>query len=96
MFGCKQVVVCGYGQVGKGCAQSLKAMGCIVYVTEIDPIRALQACMDGYQVVKLDVVIKNVDIVITASGKDDSISGYEAYTGKFQNFLKMQNLKISL
>ena len=50
MFGGKQVVVCGYGQVGKGCAQSLKAMGCIVYVTEIDPICALQACMDGYQV----------------------------------------------
>jgi len=68
MFGGKQVVVCGYGQVGKGCAQSLKAMGCIVYVTEIDPICALQACMDGYQVVKLDVVIKTVDIVVTASG----------------------------
>ena len=45
-------MVCGYGQVGKGCAQSLKAMGCIVYVTEIDPICALQACMDGYQVSK--------------------------------------------
>jgi len=68
MFGGKQVVVCGYGQVGKGCAQSLKAMGCIVYVTEIDPICALQACMDGYQVVKLDTVIKTVDIVVTASG----------------------------
>merc|ERR1711953_353329 len=74
MFGGKQVVVCGYGQVGKGCAQSLKAMGCIVYVTEIDPICALQACMDGYQVVKLDVVIKNVDIVITASGNKSVIT----------------------
>ena len=52
MFGGKQVVVCGYGQVGKGCCQSLKAMGCIVYVTEIDPICALQACMDGFQVSK--------------------------------------------
>ena len=53
MFGGKQVVVCGYGQVGKGCCQSLKAMGCIVYVTEIDPICALQACMDGFQVSKI-------------------------------------------
>ena len=58
MFGGKQVVVCGYGQVGKGCAQSLKAMGCIVYVTEIDPICALQACMDGFQVVKIDKYVK--------------------------------------
>ncbi len=48
-----QVVVCGYGQVGKGCAQSLKSMGCVVFVTEIDPICALQACMDGYQVSRI-------------------------------------------
>ena len=46
-------MVCGYGQVGKGCSLSLKNMGCVVYVTEIDPICALQACMDGFQVVKL-------------------------------------------
>lgn len=68
MFGGKQACVCGYGQVGKGCAQSLKAMGCIVFVTEIDPICALQACMDGFQVVKLSDVVKQVDIVITATG----------------------------
>lgn len=74
MFGGKQVVVCGYGQVGKGCCQSLKAMGCIVYVTEIDPICALQACMDGFQVVKLEAVIKNVDIVITASGNKSVVT----------------------
>ena len=49
-LGGKQVVVCGYGQVGKGCCQSLKSMGCIVYVTEMDPICALQACMDGFMV----------------------------------------------
>ena len=55
-----QVVVCGYGQVGKGCAQSLKSMGCVVFVTEIDPICALQACMDGFQVVKLSEVIKRI------------------------------------
>merc|ERR1719481_169014 len=58
MFGGKQVVVCGYGQVGKGCCQSLKNLGCVVYVTEIDPICAMQACMDGYMVVKLSQVIK--------------------------------------
>merc|ERR1719361_3091503 len=74
MFGGKRVVVCGYGQVGKGCAQSLKAMGCIVHVTEIDPICALQACMDGYQVVKIDNIVKNVDIVITASGNKSVIT----------------------
>ena len=45
-----QVLVAGYGQVGKGCCQSLKNLGCVVYVTEIDPICALQACMDGFQV----------------------------------------------
>ena len=49
-IGGKQVVVCGYGQVGKGCCQSLKSMGCVVYVTEMDPICALQACMDGFMV----------------------------------------------
>merc|ERR1719232_918381 len=74
MFGGKQVVVCGYGQVGKGCAQSLKAMGCIVYVTEIDPICALQACMDGFQVVKLTEVVQKVDIVITATGNKNVVT----------------------
>ena len=63
-----QVLVCGYGQVGKGCAQSLKSMGCVVFITEIDPICALQACMDGFQVVKLSEVVKQVDIVVTATG----------------------------
>ena len=47
------MVVCGYGQVGKGCCQSLKSMGCVVYVTEMDPICALQACMDGFLVRKM-------------------------------------------
>ena len=49
-LGGKHVGVCGYGQVGKGCCQSLKSMGCVVYVTEMDPICALQACMDGFMV----------------------------------------------
>jgi adenosylhomocysteinase len=74
MFGGKQVVVCGYGQVGKGCCQSLKSMGCVVYVTEMDPICALQACMDGFLVVKLSQVVKNVDIVVTATGNKSVVT----------------------
>merc|ERR1711953_1423865 len=74
MFGGKQVVVCGYGQVGKGCCQSLKSMGCVVYVTEMDPICALQACMDGFMVVKLSQVVKSVDIVITATGNKSVVT----------------------
>jgi adenosylhomocysteinase len=74
MFGGKQVVVCGYGEVGKGCCQSLRAVGCVIYITEIDPICALQACMDGYRVVRLDEVIKQVDILITATGSKGVIN----------------------
>ncbi|UJR27567.1 hypothetical protein I4U23_008848 [Adineta vaga] len=74
MFGGKQVVVCGYGEVGKGCCSALRGMGCFVYVTEIDPICALQACMEGYKVVRLEEVIKQVDIVVTASGSKCTIT----------------------
>lgn len=74
MFGGKQVVICGYGEVGKGCCQSLKAIGCVIYVTEIDPICALQACMDGFKVVRIEEIIKMVDIVITATGNKDVIT----------------------
>ncbi|KAK1169133.1 putative adenosylhomocysteinase 3 isoform X2 [Acipenser oxyrinchus oxyrinchus] len=73
MFGGKQVVVCGYGEVGKGCSAALKAMGSIVYVTEIDPICALQACMDGFRLVKLNEVIRQVDIVITCTGNKNVV-----------------------
>ncbi|XP_030564136.1 adenosylhomocysteinase-like 2 [Drosophila novamexicana] len=68
MFGGKQVVVCGYGDVGKGCAEALRGQGCIVYITEIDPICALQAAMSGFRVVRLGEVIRNVDVVVTATG----------------------------
>ncbi|NXU36712.1 SAHH3 Adenosylhomocysteinase, partial [Drymodes brunneopygia] len=74
MFGGKQVVVCGYGEVGKGCCAALKAMGSIVYVTEIDPICALQACMDGFRLVKLSEVIRQVDIVITCTGNKNVVT----------------------
>ncbi|XP_050432481.1 S-adenosylhomocysteine hydrolase-like protein 1 [Adelges cooleyi] len=74
MFGGKQVVLCGYGEVGKGCCQSLRSLGCTVYVTEIDPICALQACMDGFRVVKLNEVIRHVDIVIAATGNKNVVT----------------------
>ncbi|XP_007889051.1 adenosylhomocysteinase like 2b isoform X2 [Callorhinchus milii] len=74
MFGGKQVVVCGYGEVGKGCCAALKAMGSIVYVTEIDPICALQACMDGFRLVKLNEVIRQADIVITCTGNKNVVT----------------------
>jgi adenosylhomocysteinase len=68
LIGGKVAVVCGYGDVGKGCAESLRGQGARVIVTEIDPICALQAAMDGYQVARLDSVIEEADIVITATG----------------------------
>jgi adenosylhomocysteinase len=68
LIGGKVAVVCGYGDVGKGCAESLRGQGARVIVTEIDPICALQAAMDGYQVATLDEVIDSADIVITATG----------------------------
>ncbi|XP_071438931.1 adenosylhomocysteinase-like 1 isoform X4 [Hetaerina americana] len=74
MFGGKQVVLCGYGEVGKGCSQALKGLGCVVYITEIDPICALQACMDGFRVVKLNEVIRNVDIVVSATGNKNVVT----------------------
>ncbi|KAG1663085.1 Adenosylhomocysteinase 3 [Nymphon striatum] len=74
MFGAKQVLVCGYGEVGKGCCSALKGLGAIVYVTEIDPICALQACMDGFRVVKLNEVVRNIDILITATGNKNVVN----------------------
>jgi adenosylhomocysteinase len=71
MLAGKRVVVCGYGDVGKGTAASFSGAGAIVTVTEIDPICALQAAMDGYEVKKLSSVIANADIVCTATGNKD-------------------------
>lgn len=75
MLAGKRVVVCGYGDVGKGSAASFRGAGSIVTVTEIDPICALQAAMDGYEVKRLDTVIGNADIVITATGNKDIVNG---------------------
>ena len=73
MLAGKRVVVCGYGDVGKGTAASFKGAGSIVTVTEIDPICALQAAMDGFEVKKLETVVGNADIVITTTGNKDIV-----------------------
>lgn len=75
MLAGKVAVVCGYGDVGKGSAASLKGAGARVIVTEIDPICALQAAMDGFEVKKLDTVVHNVDIVVTTTGNKDIVVG---------------------
>jgi len=75
MLAGKRVVVCGYGDVGKGTAASFRGAGSIVTVTEIDPICALQACMDGFEVKILENVLENADIVITTTGNKDIIRG---------------------
>ncbi len=74
MIGGKVAVVCGYGDVGKGSAQSLRGQGARVVVTEIDPICALQAAMEGFEVVRLDDVVETADIFITATGNKDIIT----------------------
>ena len=86
MLAGKRVVVCGYGDVGKGTAASFSGAGAIVTVTEIDPICALQAAMDGYEVKKLSSVIANADIVCTATGNKDIL--------KKEDFLKMKDKAI--
>jgi adenosylhomocysteinase len=74
MIGGKVAVICGYGDVGKGCASSLRGQGARVIVTEIDPICALQAAMEGYEVKTLDDVVETADIFVTATGNKDIIT----------------------
>jgi adenosylhomocysteinase len=103
MLGGKVAVVCGFGEVGKGCAQALRGQGCRVIVTEIDPICALQAAMEGYQVDTLESVVETADIFITATGnfqiitaaqmarmKDKAIVGN---IGHFDNEIDMAGLR---
>ncbi|HEY2908456.1 MAG TPA: adenosylhomocysteinase [Vicinamibacterales bacterium] len=103
MLGGKVAVVFGYGEVGKGCAQALRGQGCRVIVTEIDPICALQAAMEGFQVATIDDVVESADIFITATGnhniitvdhmkrmKDKAIVGN---IGHFDNEIDMAGLK---
>tara|TARA_Y100000768_G_scaffold268917_1_gene205566 strand:+ start:2889 stop:4187 length:1299 start_codon:yes stop_codon:yes gene_type:complete len=74
MLAGKKVVVCGYGDVGKGCAQSMQGYGARVYVTEIDPICALQAAMEGFRVVTMDEACEYGDIFVTATGNKDVVN----------------------
>src|SRR5574339_294653 len=103
MLAGKVAVVCGYGDVGKGCAQALRGQGTRVVITEIDPICALQAAMEGYQVVTLEDVVETADIFITATGnfniitvehmarmKDKALVGN---IGHFDNEIDMAGLK---
>src|SRR5207244_5970998 len=70
----KKAVVCGYGDVGKGCAKAFRGAGATVFITEIDPICALQACMEGYEVVTMDDASKFGDIFVTSTGNVDVIT----------------------
>ena len=87
LIGGKVAVVCGYGDVGKGCAESLRGQGARVIVTEIDPICALQAAMDGYQVTTLDDVVEIADIIITATGNKDVVTVEQMAKMKHQAIL---------
>ncbi|MER5916921.1 adenosylhomocysteinase [Streptomyces sp. NPDC001982] len=84
LIGGKTAVICGYGDVGKGCAESLRGQGARVIITEIDPICALQAAMDGYQVTTLDEVIDKADIFVTTTGNKDIIMAADMAKMKHQ------------
>jgi adenosylhomocysteinase len=103
MLGGKVAVVCGYGEVGKGCAQALRGQGCRVIITEIDPICALQAAMEGYEVKTLEDVVEMADIFVTATGNRDIImadhmarmkdKAIVGNIGHFDNEIDMAGLK---
>jgi adenosylhomocysteinase len=84
LIGGKVAVVCGYGDVGKGCAESLRGQGARVIVTEVDPICALQAAMDGYQVARLEDIVAEADIFVTATGCYDVITAEHMKAMKHQ------------
>jgi len=103
MIGGKMVVICGYGDVGKGCAFAMRGCGARVYITEIDPICALQACMEGFHVVTLEEVVSAGDIFITATGNKDIIkkehmqkmknNAIIGNIGHFDNEIDIENLE---
>ena len=103
MIAGKLAVICGYGEVGKGCAQALRGQGARVVVTEIDPICALQAAMEGYEIKRLESVVDQGDIFITATGNRDIITAEHmsrmkdkaivANIGHFDNEIDMAGLK---
>jgi adenosylhomocysteinase len=87
LIGGKVAVICGYGDVGKGCAESLKGQGARVIITEIDPICALQAAMDGFQVTTLEEALPYADIIITATGNRDIVGVEHILSMKHQAIL---------
>jgi len=87
MIAGKIAIVCGYGDVGKGCAQSLRGLGATVWITEIDTICALQAAMEGYRVVRFDDVCDKADIVVTATGNYHVVSGPQMERMKDQSIV---------
>lgn len=99
----KIAIVCGYGDVGKGSAQSLRGLGATVWITEIDPINALQAAMEGYRVVRFDEVCDQADIIVTATGNYHVVSGAQlerlkdqaivCNIGHFDNEIDVAHLK---
>merc|ERR1739838_372600 len=105
MISGKKVLVCGYGDVGKGCAQAMKSQGAMVSVTEVDPICALQACMEGISVVRLKDVVGDIDIFVTATGNKDIIMATDmakmknnaivGNIGHFDNEIDMEGLEKS-
>jgi adenosylhomocysteinase len=84
LIGGKVAVVCGYGDVGKGCAQSLSGQGARVVVTEVDPICALQAAMEGYQVTTLEDILPQADIIVTTTGNKNIITAHHMAHMKHQ------------
>jgi len=102
MIAGKRAVICGFGDVGKGCAQAMKSAGAIVYVTEVDPICALQAAMEGFSVVRLESVVSKADIFITTTGNKDIImtsdmakmknNAIVGNIGHFDNEIDMEHL----
>merc|ERR1712216_606229 len=103
MLSGKKVAICGFGDVGKGSAQSMKAASAVTYVTEIDPICALQACMEGFQVARLDDIVGEMDVFITTTGNKDIITlehmkgmkenAIVGNIGHFDNEIQMEQLE---
>merc|ERR1719214_222481 len=93
MIGGKRALVCGYGDVGKGCAFAMRGAGARVLITEIDPICALQACMEGFQVVSIESCVGEIDIFTSATGHFDNeidMAGLEGMAGVTVENIKPQ------
>lgn len=103
MIAGKKTVICGYGDVGKGCAAAMKACGARVVVTECDPICALQACMEGYEVKRIESVLRDADIFISCTGNKSIVMAHHmaqmknnaivGNIGHFDNEIDMEGLE---